>query len=183
MRRPLVVFCAAVGALAAIGALSVPASASTTSAAKPASAAPAQSATPGVVFRLAKLPASLRRSASGPEISSIPDSAIGCVGNLPQDNIQTCMDIQGSGLYVDYMAATSIVYNYAVVEHVELTGKSVPNGHINSDDYVVQPGEYIQVEWAPHHNESAGGYCADSWELSGMGGYYLAGRACESVIA
>jgi hypothetical protein len=92
------------------------------------------------------------------------------------------MDIQGSSLYVDYMAATSLVYNYTVVEHVELTGPSVPNGHLNSPDYIVQPGEYIQEVWSPQHNEQAGQYCAISWEVSGTGGYYDEGRACESVI-
>jgi hypothetical protein len=43
-----------------------------------------------------------RRSPGG-----IRHASVGCVGNAPWNNIQTCISINGGGLHVNYMAADS----------------------------------------------------------------------------
>lgn len=121
------------------------------------------------------------RFLAGPAGPASPDSAFGCVGNDPWDNIQTCLNIIGNGSYVEKMYASSIVYLYAVVEHLELSGPSIPHGYINTEDYLVQPGEYIDIPWDPYRDIDPGKYCATSWELNGNGSFTNEGRACETV--
>jgi hypothetical protein len=108
----------------------------------------------------------------------VPNSDSGCVGNLDWDNIQTCIFINGSGLYVSTMKAISYVYNYPVLEHVQLQGPSV---NYSTLDFWIDSGQYLAVVWSANRNVTAGSYCATSWEANGSGGYTNRGTDCQPV--
>jgi hypothetical protein len=174
MVRSRVAFLLALTAAAAVTAVAVPASASTTPTSPvPAAIQGAHGLPPDVTVRIGKLSSDTRGS-----ITPLSDS--GCVGNLPWNNVQTCISINGGGLHVNYMAADSNVYNYAIVEYVQLIGPSI---NTETATYVIDAGDYLDLVWSPNANVKAGSYCAISWELNGSGGYTNDGEACQPVSA
>jgi hypothetical protein len=107
-----------------------------------------------------------------------PDSASGCVGNLPWNNVRTCMSITGSGLYVEDMTATGYVRNTGVTLAVSLWTSAWGNFRWSPTAYV-PPGYYEGTRWAPYADVPAYQYCGESWETGGK----LVGKACETVHA
>jgi len=169
MVKSRIIFALAVSAAAALVASATPALALTSSPARPVAA---QDLPPGVTVHVGKI-ASTSRSTIHP----LSDG--GCVGNLPWNNVQTCISINGGGLHVNYMAADSNVYNYAIVEYVQLVGPSI---NAETLTYVIDAGDYLDLTWAPNANVEAGKYCAISWEYNGSG-YTNVGEACAPVSA
>lgn len=106
-----------------------------------------------------------------------PRSDSGCVGNLEWDNIQTCIFINGQSTYVSTMKAVSYVYNYPVLEHVQLAGPSV---NYNTANYWIDQGQYLEVLWSANGNVAPGAYCATSWVVNGTG-YSNQGTDCQPV--
>jgi hypothetical protein len=178
LRRLRTLSTIAIGVAAVAAAVATPAYASAPSSHAQASRAQAghaqassvRVATPGGIFTV--------------ELRHIPRGAIqprsdsGCVGNLPWNNISTCIAINGQSTYVSTMTGDSEVKNYAVVEHVLLSGPSV---YYNTPDFVVDVGDYIEVTWAPYRNVYAGSYCATSWVVIGANAYSNQGAACQPV--
>ena len=164
----------AISAAAIVAALAAPASAATSSTSHSALNA-TQSADAPFTVRVVK------GSPGAPERQEVtPDSDSGCVGNNPWNNIQTCISINGSGLHVNTMTATSYVYLYPVVEHVQLSGPSV---NYETLDFVIDQGGYLQLTWNANRNVAAGSYCATSWVVNGSGGYSNQGTDCQPVFS
>lgn len=167
-----------IGVAAVAAAVATPAYASTPSShaqashtqASHAQASTVRIATPGGIFTV-----ELRHI---PKRGIQPNSDSGCVGNLPWNNISTCIAINGQGTYVSTMTGDSDVKNYLVVEHVLLSGPSV---YYNTPDFAVGVGDYIEVTWSPNSNVNAGSYCATSWVLISANAYSNQGAACQPV--
>ena len=77
-----------------------------------------------------------------------------------------CIFITGQSNYVSSMKAISYVYNYPVLEHVQL--------------YWIDQGQYLEVLWTPNGNVGPGSYCATSWVVNGTG-YSNQGTDCQPV--
>lgn len=109
-----------------------------------------------------------------------PPSSSGCVGNLPWNNVKTCIEINGTGLFVNWMQATGCVNNTAFYGHLQLTG---PSGFSrNGTSQITSPGNcFPPVLWAPEGNVTSGQYCATTWQRLSGGGYQNDGTACKSV--
>ena len=111
------------------------------------------------------------------KIYAIPDSANGCVGNLPWNNVQTCFTIIGSGKYVQYMQVSAYVKNSSVKLALQMKG---PNGFADYSGFVeVNPGTKVALRDPLNRNMPVGQYCGSSIVISGGG----SGTACESVRA
>jgi hypothetical protein len=160
----------AISAVAVSAAIALPANASTPAAVHSTARAAQSSAAPFTV-RIVNIPPKSRNAV-------IPKSDSGCVGNLDWDNIQTCVFIDGSGLYVSTMKGVSYVYNYPVLEHVQLQGPSV---NYSTLDYWIDQGQYLEVLWTANRDVTAGAYCATSWVANGSGGYDNWGTECQPV--
>jgi hypothetical protein len=110
--------------------------------------------------------------------SLIPNTASGCVGNLPWNNVQTCFTIVGSGTYVQDMWVSAYVRNSPVTAALIITG---PAGFAVSTSgfTLLTPGDTLVLYVQPNRNMPTGKYCGRSELISGTG----AGTACESVVA
>lgn len=105
-----------------------------------------------------------------------PQTASGCVGTLPWNNIQTCFGIVGSGRYVKYMWANAYVRNTAVTALVQIYG---PSSNLGNTPFIdLRPGEALTLTVSLYRNMRTGKYCGQTVAL-GPG----SGTACESVTA
>ncbi len=96
-------------------------------------------------------------------------------------NLVTCVYVSGSGLHVNYVQGS--VNNGGVGDqlkvHIELTG---PHGLIkNCPSTTVGSLDTIYCTWPPNANETAGNYCATSWQLLPNGKQHEQGHACLDV--
>jgi hypothetical protein len=111
------------------------------------------------------------------KISTIPNSAAGCVGNLPTNHVQTCFGIIGSGKYVQVMWVSAYVRHSPVTLALQMKG---PNGFADYSAFVfVNAGTKVILEAQLNRNMAVGQYCGQSIVISGGG----SGTACESVRA
>jgi hypothetical protein len=95
-------------------------------------------------------------------------------------NLNTCAYVNGSGLHVNYFQGS--VNNEGSGDqtnvHIELTG---PHGLIqNCGTTTVHSLATIYCKWSPNANETAGNYCATSWQLA-SGKQIERGHACVDV--
>jgi hypothetical protein len=68
-----------------------------------------------------------------------------------------------------------------VTGHEEITGPSIPNGHLNSSKVTITTDTTGPlVSWDPDGPVESGNYCAIFWQNVG-GGYSENGPACEDV--
>ena len=105
-----------------------------------------------------------------------PESASGCVGTLPWNNIRTCFGIVGSGRYVQFMWIQDYVRNTAVTALLQIYG---PSGNLGNTPFLaLRPGETVTLTVSLYRNMPTGKYCGQTVAL-GPG----SGTACESVIA
>jgi hypothetical protein len=116
----------------------------------------------------------LHYGVKSPGIRNTPFSAFGCVGNLPWNNVQTCVQLNGSGLHLNWMEGTGYVRNHTIVANEWLHGPSI---NYRTPSYILDPGWEIVAWWSPNRNVRAGIYCATT--ESPAGGSY--GTACETV--
>jgi hypothetical protein len=93
-----------------------------------------------------------------------PASSSGCTGNLPTNNVQTCIYINGSGLHVDSMYGTSYVRNKAVLLVNRLHSNKLGVIKTSGAFVTVRPGEQIEARWLPNTNVPADTYCSTSYE-------------------
>ena len=105
-----------------------------------------------------------------------PQSAFGCVGTLPWNNVQTCLGINGSGRYVQNMWVQATVKNSTIVADFSITG---PFFGVHAGPYTVPPGYTFVLNDNLNRNMLTGKYCGHTDVLRGTG----SGTACESVVA
>jgi hypothetical protein len=114
----------------------------------------------------------------------IPASATGCVGINPWNYVETCIHIDGSGAYVDWMQGTGCTKaqptgNPTLYGHEELTGpghlRNGPNGF--AGDGTCLP----DVSWTPYASENPGQYCVTTWVKQPNKSFKNYGRACATV--
>ena len=120
-------------------------------------------------------------SASSTSIVIMPLDATGCTGTYAGDQIQNCVAIYGDA--ADLIEQDGIAFTHfgTVVGHEEITGPSLPNGHLNSTTRTItQADNGPLVDFAPNGRVSDGTYCAIFWQNVG-GGYSENGPACEYV--
>ncbi len=111
------------------------------------------------------------------KISMIPNSASGCVGNLPTNHVQTCFGIIGSGKYVQEMWVSAYVRHSPATLALQMKG---PNGFADYSAFVlVNAGKTVILEAQLNRNMPVGQYCGQSIVISGGG----SGTACENVKA
>ncbi len=67
------------------------------------------------------------------KIYTIPNSAAGCVGNLPTNHVQTCFGIIGSGKYVQEMWVSAYVRHSPITLALQMKG---PNGFADYSAFV-----------------------------------------------
>jgi hypothetical protein len=168
MRKSRILGCLAAAAVAGVTLFTAPAHAAAPSDAHAAAAPPGYT----LVTSTSQFKVYIGEN---PTLRSLSDS--GCVGDLDWDNIQTCIFINGQSNYVSTMKAISYVYNYQVLEYLQLAGPSV---NYSTPDYLVQPGENIYIIWTVNGNVQPGSYCATSWEAVGSG-YTNEGTDCQPV--
>jgi hypothetical protein len=110
------------------------------------------------------------------KIPTMPESASGCVGNLPWNNIQTCFTIIGSGTYVEEMMVSAYVKNSPVKLALQIRG---PGFGDYSRFVDVGRGHTVALLAELKRHMPAGKYCGETIVISGSG----AGTACETVKA
>jgi hypothetical protein len=98
----------------------------------------------------------------------------------PNGFLYTCSSVNGSGLHVNSLQGS--VLNNGVGDqvnvHIELTG---PHGLIkNCASTTVGSLDTITCTWSPNASETAGNYCATSWQLE-SGQQESRGHACVDV--
>src|SRR5664280_227545 len=74
-------------------------------------------------------------SAASPNV--LPPDASGCTGTLPTNQIENCVSIVGNASYLQTVKGNAWTHFGSVVGHEQITGPSVPNGHINSSDLTI----------------------------------------------
>jgi hypothetical protein len=110
-----------------------------------------------------------------------PFDATGCTGTFAGDQIENCVAIYGDAADLEEMDGIAFTNFGSAVGHEEITGPSIPNGHINSPTQTITTtDEGPLVSWAPHGRVSDGSYCAIFWQ-NVSGGYSENGPACEYV--
>ena len=120
-------------------------------------------------------------SASTTSITVMPFDATGCTGTYAGNQIQNCVAIYGTAADLEEMDGIAFTHFGSVVGHEEITGPSLPNGHINSPTLTLTTANNGPlVDWAPNHSVSDGSYCAIFWQ-NVSGGYSENGPACEYV--
>jgi hypothetical protein len=108
------------------------------------------------------------------KVSVMPNSAHGCVGNLPWNNIQTCFTIIGSGTYVEEMMVSAYVRHSTVKLALQIRG---PGFGDYSKFVDVRSGHTVALLATLKRHMPKGKYCGESIVISGTG----AGTACETV--
>ena len=123
--------------------------------------------------------ASAAASSTSPPLNVHPLTGSGCVGNLTTDADQTCVTVNGTGLYIATAVGSVSVRFGPTHGHVELYG---PQGLIKNSTTgtLVNNTTSRVVRWAPFKDEPRGTYCAETWLKTGSG-YKSAGVACVSV--
>jgi hypothetical protein len=130
------------------------------------------------------LPAASADVVVAPGTTSIgvnPLDAIGCTGQLGSDQVANCVAIIGTASYLQQVSGSAWTNFGSVVGHEEITGPSMPNGHINSSDQTITTTDNGPlVSWNPNRSVTPGNYCAIFWQKV-SGGYSENGPACEYV--
>ena len=125
--------------------------------------------------------ASLASAEVGASAIVLPPDASGCTGTLPSNQIENCVSIVGNASYLQTVKGNAWTHFGSVLGHEEITGPSLPNGHINSSDITIDTTNNGSIlTWAPYSSVTAGNYCAIFWQKV-SGGYSENGPACEHV--
>jgi hypothetical protein len=116
------------------------------------------------------------------EVSVVtPLDATGCTGTYAGDQIQNCVAIFGTASYLEEVQGLAWTHFGSVVGHEEITGPSIPNGHLNSPTQTINTTtDNPLIAWAPYGPVADGNYCAIFWQ-NVSGGYSENGPACEYV--
>jgi hypothetical protein len=119
---------------------------------------------------------------SSPTVSVIlPLDATGCTGSFVGDQIENCVVILGDAAYLEEVQGVAFTNFGSVVGHEEITGPSIPNGHLNSPTQTINTSTGSPlIVWAPYGRVADGNYCAIFWQ-NVNGGYSENGPACEYV--
>jgi len=116
-----------------------------------------------------------------PSIGVMPLDAIGCTGTYAGDQIENCVAIYGDAQYLNEVDGIAWTHFGSVVGHEEITGPSIPNGHLNSPtQQITTTDNGPLVSWRPDGPVSDGNYCAIFWQ-NVSGGYSENGPACDYV--
>lgn len=111
-----------------------------------------------------------------------PDTATGCVGNLPTNNVRTCIAIYGTGTSITELDASAYIRNSTIVGHIQVHGPSLDFNWPASGTIVMDTGYQYTITPVFNITVSPGQYCATVWSPNGSGGYYTWGNACVTVI-
>jgi hypothetical protein len=119
--------------------------------------------------------------ASAPSIVISPLDATGCTGTYAGDQIQNCVAIYGTAADLEEIDGIAFTHFGSVQGHEEITGPSLPDGHLNSSTVTLTTTNTGPlVSWSPNHAVQDGSYCAIFWQ-NVNGGYSENGPACEYV--
>lgn len=105
---------------------------------------------------------------------------VSCTYGSSSGNVRTCFQIVGSGLYVDYMAASACVVNSGRTLHIEITG---PSFTANSTQEYVAPGNCLYFTVYIDGDVIAGAYHAITWRYNGGSSYTNIGEVTQHVVA
>jgi hypothetical protein len=110
------------------------------------------------------------------------NSFTSCTYGSSSGNVNTCLYVNGSGLYVNYASAGGQVIDYArTLEECiwyQPTGTYLDCG---IGWAYITPGGIIPASWNPGSIEPSGNYCAVTWRQNSSGGPTDIGNACVSV--
>jgi len=113
--------------------------------------------------------------------AAIPDTTpVGCTFGSSSGNVRTCFQIVGSGLFVNYMAASACVFNSGRTLHIEITG---PSFTANSVQEFVPPGICLDFTVSINADVAPGAYHAITWRYNGGSSYTNIGEVTWNVIA
>lgn len=125
--------------------------------------------------------ASVRATPNSTSIDVGPLDAVGCTGAPVTDQIENCVTIIGGASYLQEVSGTAYTHFGSVTGHEEITGPSIPNGHLNSSDQTINTtNNGPLISWNPNAPVESGNYCAIFWKKV-SGGYSENGPACEYV--
>jgi hypothetical protein len=119
---------------------------------------------------------------SSAEVSVVtPLDATGCTGTFVGDQIENCVVIYGNARDLEEMQGVAFTNFGSAVGHEEISGPSVPGGHLNSTTQTINTSTGSPlIVWAPNGPVADGSYCAIFWQ-NVNGGYSENGPACEYV--
>src|ERR1700683_4316227 len=107
-------------------------------------------------------------------------TGIGCTYGSSNGNVYTCIYVNGSGAYVNYMQATAQVTSSGRVLQECLHNPS--GGRIGCTAYTyVAPGDTLPYTWAPYNYVTSGDYCAVTWRENNNGSTTQIGAICFLV--
>lgn len=145
-------------------------------------AANASTSTPAATYATAHLVQSANHQYARVQLR--PDSATGCVGINPWNYVETCIHINGSGSYVNWMQGTGCTHaqpvgNPTLNGHEQLTGPGFSRN--GSEGLAGDGGCFPDVTWYPYRNVNPGQYCVTTWERVSSTNWKNDGRACATV--
>lgn len=95
------------------------------------------------------------------------DTVTACGAGSSGGNVNTCMEITGSGLHIDSATASAHVINSGRTLQECIRG---PQGTIACTPFVfVSPGGTLPITWSPNSDEPAGDYYANTFRLNSDG--------------
>ena len=119
------------------------------------------------------------QAAVGPASQVRPLTGESCGTGSSSGNVETCMYVNGSGLFVDYMNASAQVVNATRTIQECIHG---PNGTVGCTAFVSRaPGQSLVFEWVPDGDVTGGDYCANTWRLNSDGSHTEIGSYCVDV--
>ncbi len=112
----------------------------------------------------------------------VPDTATSCGTGSSSGNVESCITVVGSGLFIDTVTASARVISSGRTIQVCIHG---PQGTIGCTPFVFEgPGDPpVTLIWAPDSNEPAGDYCVNTWRLNSDGSHTQIGHQCVNVHA
>ena len=105
-----------------------------------------------------------------------------CTYGSSSGNVNTCMYVNGTGLFVNYGEASGVVIDFP--RTLEECIWYQPTGtYLNCGiGWVYVPVQgYVLASWSPSADEPSGNYCAVTWRQNSSGGPTNIGTACVSV--
>lgn len=107
-------------------------------------------------------------------------SASGCTLGSSSGNVETCISIVGSGLFVDEITVSAEVLDATRTLQVCIHGPDSALPRCTPFE-LVQPGNCITEVWSPDRDVTPGEYCARTWRDNADGSHTLIGEVCKEV--
>jgi hypothetical protein len=115
--------------------------------------------------------------------TTTPDTFHTCTTGSSSGNVNTCLNVNGSGAFIeDAIASATVVSSARTLLVCMFYPSGVEIGCDSSGWTTEQPGGTLSFPWSPDADEPTGAYCAYTWREDSGENSTLIGKTCVSVI-